>query len=155
VQASVDFTLAVRDAMNHTLDAIDNVRAAREQADELGVRLARDGMQADLIAQASALSKRCEDIEARLHNPKAEVVYDILAQQGGAQLYSQLSFLYATTGAESSDYPPPQGSRERLAALEAEVAALSSEVQGLRTNEIAQLEAALSAKGIARILLPH
>jgi len=32
---------------------------------------------------------------------------------------------------------------------------LSSEVQGLRTNEIAQLEAALNAKGVPRILLPH
>jgi len=100
-------------------------------------------------------NRRLEEIEARLHNPKAEVVYDILAQQGGAQLYSQISFLSAVAGAESSDYPPPQGSRERLAALEAQVAALSSEVQGLRTNEIAQLEAALNAKGVPRILLPH
>ncbi|MCX7054509.1 MAG: glycosyl hydrolase [Proteobacteria bacterium] len=155
IRASVDFTLATRDAMNHTLDAIENVRAAREQADELGARLAQDRTQADLIAQAAALSKRCEAIEARLHNPKAEVVYDILAQKGGAQLYSQISFLSAATGAASSDYPPPQGSRERLAALDAEVAALSSEVQGLRTNEIARLEAALNAKGIPRILLPH
>jgi hypothetical protein len=155
VRASVDFTLATRDAMDRTLDAIENVRAAREQADELGARLAQDGTQADLIAQASALSKRCEDIEARLHNPKAEVVYDILAQKGGAQLYSQISFLSAVAGAESSDYPPPQGSRERLAALDAEVAALSGEVQSLRTKEIAQLEAALNAKGVPRILLPH
>jgi len=155
VRASVDFTLAARDAMDRTLDAIENVRAAREQADELGARLAKDGTQADLIAQASALGKRCADIEARLHNPKAEVVYDILAQKGGAQLYSQISYLYAVTGAESSDYPPPQGSRERLAALDAEVAALGSEVQSLRTNEIAQLEAALNAKGVPRILLPH
>jgi hypothetical protein len=101
------------------------------------------------------LSKRCEDIEARLHNPRAEVVYDILAQEGGAQLYSQLSFLYSATGAASSDYPPPQGSRKRLAALDAEVAALNGEVQALRTNQIAQLEGALNAKGIPRILLPH
>jgi len=155
IRASVDFTLAARDAMDRTLDAIENVRAAREQADELGARLAKDGTQADLVGQAAALSKRCTDIEARLHNPTAEVVYDILAQKGGAQLYSQISYLYAVTGAESSDYPPPQGSRERLAALDAEVAALSGEVQSLRTHEISQLEAALNAKGVPRILLPH
>jgi len=155
IVASVDFTLAARDALNRTLDAIDNVRAAREQADDISKRLAQDGKQTDLIALAAALSQRCQDIESRLHNPKAEVVYDILAQKGGAQLYSQLSFLYSSTGAESSDYAPPQATRERLAALDAEVARLNTEVQGLRANEIAQLESALTAKGIPRILLPH
>jgi len=32
-------------------------------------------------------------VEEKLHNPKAEVTYDILAQKGGAKLYSQLATL--------------------------------------------------------------
>src|SRR5207302_11268833 len=52
-------------------------------------------------ARASALSKQGKELvakldalEAKLHNPKAKVTYDILAQRGGAQLYSQLAFLF-------------------------------------------------------------
>jgi photosystem II stability/assembly factor-like uncharacterized protein len=155
IRASVDFSLAVRDAMDRTLDAIENVRAAREQADGLKRRLEKDGQQADLIPLATALSKRCEDIEARLHNPKAQVVYDILAQKGGAQLYSQISYLYAVSGAATSDDSPPEGSRERLAALDQQVAALNAEVQAMRAKEITELESSLNARGVPRILLPH
>lgn len=155
IRASVDFTLAARDALDRTLDAIEQVRAAREQADALGKRLAIGGKHHDLEELAAALSVRCGAIEARLHNPKAEVVYDILAQKGGAQLYSQISFLYASAASASSDYPPPQGARERLAALDAEVAALSGEVKAMQAGEIARLETALDAKAIPRILLPH
>ena len=155
IRASVDFTLASRDALNRTLDAIEQVRSAHEQADDIVKRLAATGKHADLVALAAALVKRCDEIEARLHNPRAEVVYDILAQKGGAQLYSQISFLYSSSGSQSSDYPPPQGTRERLAALDAEVAALNAEVQKMRSGEIARLEAALNAAGVPRILLPH
>ena len=35
--------------------------------------------------------KRAAAIEDKLHNPTAEVVYDILAMRGGARLYSRLS----------------------------------------------------------------
>ena len=155
IRSSVDFTLAARDALNRTLDAIEQVRSAHEQADDIVKRLAATGKHADLVALAATLVKRCEEIEARLHNPKAEVVYDILAQKGGAQLYSQISYLYSSSGSQSSDYPPPQGTRERLVTLDAEVASLNAEVQRMRGGEIARLEAALNAAGIPRILLPH
>lgn len=155
IRSSVAFTLAARDALDRTLDAIDQVRAAREQAADIGKRLVATGTHTELATLASALVDRCDAIEARLHNPRAEVVYDILAQRGGAQLYSQISYLYSSTGAQNADYPPAQGSRERLAALDAEVASLTAQVQAMRSGEIARLEAALNAARVPRIVLPH
>ena len=38
-----------------------------------------------------ALVAKLDALEGKLHNPKAEVVYDILAMRGGARLYSRLS----------------------------------------------------------------
>ena len=51
-----------------------------------------------------------DDLENKLHNPKAQVTYDILAQRGGAKLYSQLGALYEW--AKDTDDGPTQGMRE-------------------------------------------
>ena len=54
--------------------------------------------------------EKLDALETRFHNPKAQVSYDILAQKGGAQLYSQLGYLYELI--LSGDGPPAQGWRE-------------------------------------------
>src|SRR5207244_1094053 len=63
-----------------------------------------------LVKASKELLKKMDTLEEKLHNPKAKVTYDILAQKGGAQTYSQLAFLYdlILTG----DGAPPQGWRE-------------------------------------------
>ena len=53
--------------------------------------------------------RACEALELckRMHNPKAEVVYDVLAgREGGAKLYSQIAPLFTDT--QNSDYAPTQ-----------------------------------------------
>jgi hypothetical protein len=128
------------------------VRAIREQARSLGGRLTALGNQPALSKQAQELEQHAADIEARLHNPNAQVIYDILAQKGGAQLYSQLSFLYSSSGAHTADTPPPQGARERLAALEQELAQRLGEVDQFEKGDVARFESALDAAGLPRIL---
>ncbi len=153
IRTNVAFSLGIRDAMDRALDLIDNVRATREQVSELGKRLGTDPARKNLVEQSVALAKRCDDIEARLHNPKAEVVYDILAQRGGAKLYSQLAFLIANV--DSSDSPPTAAQRQRYNALDAEIGALRDEVAKMRATDIANLEQALEAAKVPRIVLPH
>ena len=64
----------------------------------------------------SAVTKRPLDqeqldaLEEKFHNPKAKVSYDILAQKGGAQLYSQLASLFET--AKDADGAPTEGLRD-------------------------------------------
>ena len=56
---------------------------------------------------------KLDDLESRMHNPKAEVVYDILAFRGGAKLYSRLSSLY--DAATDSDGVPTDSVRALFA----------------------------------------
>ncbi len=148
--AALEFQLALRDALNRNADAIDLVRAAREQSADIVTRLKE--RQPEVVKAAQSVVDRSDAIEAKLHNPKAEVVYDILSFPGGAQLYSQISPLYAF--ALQSDRPPPQGQRERWAELSSELDALLADIDALKRNEIAALESALSAAKIPRLILP-
>jgi len=152
ITASVAFTLEIRDAMDRLRAGIEHVRAIREQAKSLGVRLLALSNQAGLAKQAQTLEQHAAELEGRMHNPDAQVVYDILAQKGGAQLYSQLSFLYSASGADTADAPPPQGARERLAKLQQEVVQRLGDVDQLQQGEVGRFEAALSAAGLPRIL---
>jgi hypothetical protein len=52
--------------------------------------LLEDGKAAEVLEAGKALLPKLDDLEGRLHN-KARVTYDILAQKGGAKLYSQLA----------------------------------------------------------------
>lgn len=151
MQAALAFQLEVRTALNQTADAIDLVRAARAQAADLLARLA--DTETTVRQAAQAVLDQSDAIEARLHNPKAEVVYDILSFPGGAQLYSQLSPIYAF--ALHSDRPPPQGQREYFAELLLQLQQLLSETTALRQTPIAALENALLAAHIPRLILPE
>jgi hypothetical protein len=150
MQAALAFQLTLRDALNRNADAVELVRAAREQAADMATRL--KDTQPDVVKAAQAVVARSDVIEAKLHNPKAEVVYDILSFEGGAQLYSQISPLYAF--ALGSDRPPPQGARERWAEVSKELDALIADVAALRSGEIAALETALATAKIPRLILP-
>src|SRR5262249_8064193 len=74
----------------------------------------------DLLAPIDKLVARLDSLEEKLHNPKAEVTYDILAMKGGAKLYSQLTPLYVAV--MESDGPITQGIREVYADLSKELA---------------------------------
>ena len=50
-----------------------------------------------LLAENKKLAGKLDVLEGKLHNPKAQTVYDILAQRGGAKLYSQYTTLYGYT----------------------------------------------------------
>ena len=58
--------------------------------------LAKDDLpQVKALVKASAdFVKKLDELEEKFHNPKAEVVYDILAMKGGAKVYSQLGWLH-------------------------------------------------------------
>jgi photosystem II stability/assembly factor-like uncharacterized protein len=150
LSAALEFQMTLRDALNRNADAIDLVRAAREQAADLIKRL--KDTQPEIVKAAQATVDRSDAIEAKLHNPNAKVVYDILAFEGGAQLYSQISPLYAF--ALQSDRPPPQGQRERWAELQPQLDALLADIEALKQNEISALETALANAKIPRLILP-
>lgn len=150
-RARHEFSLAARTALDRAADLIDAVRAIRTQASDLKVRTAKMADATALHEAADAVVARCDRIENELHNPKAEVVYDILAgREGGAKLYSQISPLYSWI--ESSDLAPTQGMQQRLAYGQKELARIEGELAALRAGELAKLEAA--AKDLPRVIVP-
>ena len=92
-----------------------------------------------LVEAAAALVAKCDALEEKLHNPKAEVSYDILARPGGARLYSRLAPLYSW--AHDGDGRPTQGMREVHAELKKELDTLAAEWKAILETEVPALNA--------------
>ena len=97
------------------------------------------------------MSRSCDALEAKLHNPKAEVAYDILAMKGGARLYSQLSPLY--TSSYEADGAPTQGMREVFAVYAKELAAGQAEWKEVLA-EVGKLNQTAREAGVPHVVPP-
>ncbi len=150
---NVAFALRTRDALDQVADDIEAVRAIREQVTAIKRLTAGNAAARDIGASADAIIKRCDELDLKLQNPKAEVVYDVLAgRQGGAKLYSQFAPLYSDI--QTSDYAPTQGQSSELEADLAEKAALEGEIAALRKGELAKLEEQLRAANLPHVIVP-
>jgi hypothetical protein len=87
-----------------------------------------------LVPQADALVAKCDALEEKLHNPKAEVAYDILAMPGGARLYSRLAPLYSSV--QEGDGRPTQGMRDVYAELKKELGGLLAEWKSILDTDV-------------------
>jgi photosystem II stability/assembly factor-like uncharacterized protein len=153
LEQNVAYALRARDALNQLVADVEAIRAIREQVAIVKRLSADDAAHHDVRAAADAVLARCDELDLELQNPKAEVVYDVLAgRHGGAKLYSQIAPLYSDIG--SSDYAPTQGQSSELEAALAEKTALETKVAALRTNEVARLEEQMRAANMARELVP-
>jgi photosystem II stability/assembly factor-like uncharacterized protein len=147
------FALDARDQISRVSGIVADVRSVRRQ---LAVRtdLWKTTPKASgLVAAARALGVKLDTLEARLHNPRAEVVYDILAQRGGARLYSRLIPLY--TWSVEADGAPTQGMREVFAAQKRELDALDGEFHGLVTTDLAALNKTARDLNLADVAVPE
>jgi hypothetical protein len=150
---NVAFALRARDALDQLVGDIETIRAIRDQARTVKRLSADDAAHKEIRATADAVVKRCDELDLKLQNPKAEVVYDVLAgRQGGAKLYSQIAPLYSDI--QTSDYAPTQGQSTELEADLAEKAALESELAAFRKGEVARLEDQMRAANMPRVLTP-
>ena len=109
----------------------------REQLRAVKPRLGKDPRTAPLSRLGDELILKCDALEQRLHNPTAEVTYDILAMRGGAQLYSKLAPLYSW--AAEGDGAPTQGMREMYAEHARELKQLEDEWKGLVAGDLAEV----------------
>ena len=150
---NVAFALRARDALDQLVDDIEMIRAIREQAGIVKRMSTNKAALKDVNASAEAVIKRCDELDLEFHNPKAEVVYDVLAGRfGGAKLYSQIAPLYSDV--QTSDYAPTQGQSSELEADLADKAALEGKLSAFRQREVARLEEQLRAANLPRILVP-
>jgi photosystem II stability/assembly factor-like uncharacterized protein len=140
LDAQAAFALRVRDDISKLTGLVNQMKSVQEQLKARNLALEprkSDGDIADLIGQSNAAIKKAFAIEDKLHNPTAEVVYDILAMRGGARLYSRLAPLqmWAVEAAGA----PTAGMTQVLADQEKELGALEAEAKQFLGGDVAKL----------------
>jgi hypothetical protein len=154
LMAQTTFALRVRDDISKLADLVNQVRAVRDQLKShntaLESRKNQEGIDA-LIRASQAAIKRTEEMEAKFHNPTAEVVYDILAMRGGAQLYSRLSPLQGW--AAEANGVPTSGMMQVLVEQEKELAALEAETRQFLDADVASINQRASRLGVPFVVV--
>jgi photosystem II stability/assembly factor-like uncharacterized protein len=152
LDAQLRFTLGIRDAITRLTRDVNRLRAVRRQLADRNELLAKDDKAKPLIQPSTDLIARLDNLEARLHNPKAEIVYDVLAQRGGSQLYSRMAPLmdWSAGGAGA----PTQGMREVFAAQVKELDGYEAELSGLLGKDLAALNQTAAQLGVPGIYVP-
>lgn len=137
LQAAQDLALKLRGDITKVSDIVIALWSVRSQINERVKSLESNADAASWIKDAKAVVTKLDALEAELHNPKAEVTYDILAKKGGAKLYSQLAPLYDLV--KDSDGPVTQGMREVYADNAKELTRLDATWKLLLADDIARL----------------
>jgi photosystem II stability/assembly factor-like uncharacterized protein len=150
--AQVRLTLQVRDQFNKLSGAVEQLRAVRKQLQDRNALTREIDAAKPLVKASSELLKKLDALEGRMHNPKAQVTYDILAMKGGAQLYSNLGWIYSAL--LEGDGQPTQGMREAADRLGAELAARLDDFKGLLDKDLAELNRQAKALDLPHVIVP-
>jgi len=128
--------LQLRDNVSKVSTLVQQIRSIRKQLKQHEELLQGPRFKV-LIKQGKDLGERLDALEAQLHNPKAEVSYDILAQKGGAKIYSQLSLLLEVVS--NGDGMPTQGMNELAAELDKELGLYEVQFERFKKDELTEL----------------
>jgi hypothetical protein len=139
LKAQFDLANSIREDISRLTRLARQLRSVRGQLASRNELLKDQSSAAELIRASTELMTKLGDIESRLQNPKAEVVYDILAMRGGAKLYSRMSALY--DAATDSDGAPTQGVRDVYADQRRELDGYESTVKRVFESDLTPLNA--------------
>ncbi len=140
LETQLSFALRVRDDISKVTDLVNRIRSVREQLQARAKSLEPrklEGSVADLLKYSEEMIKKGDTLEGKLHNPSAEVVYDILAMRGGTRLYSRFAPLQMW--AIEAEGVPTGGMKQVLEEQEKELNTLSREADQFLRQDVAQL----------------
>jgi photosystem II stability/assembly factor-like uncharacterized protein len=146
------FALTVRDDISRLAQMVNQIRGIKKQLAGRIEFWKEDAKTEPLCKAAQELTGKLDALEAKLHNPKAEVTYDILAQKGGAKLYSQLGFLFECLS--EGDGAPPQGVRDVHAEQARELQQYAAELSTLLSGDLAKLNDQVKQLEIPNVVVP-
>jgi photosystem II stability/assembly factor-like uncharacterized protein len=152
LEQQLRLTVNIRDEITLLVRTAEQLRSVRKQLQEREELLADEERGKELVKAAKALLPKLDEVEAKLHNPKAKVAYDILAQKGGAQLYSQLVWQYELL--KEGDGPPTQGLREVHAEQAERLKAYAEAWQKLVKEDIVRLNALAKKLDLPGVVVP-
>jgi hypothetical protein len=121
--------------------------------EDRNARLAETAQAGDLVSLGKQLVANLNAVEEAVHNPHAEVDYDVLAgRHGGAKLYSRLSWLFNTSG--DHDGPPTQGMLEVATEIERELEQQEAVLDGLISADLVRLNERASELDLPFVMTP-
>ncbi|HYU34997.1 MAG TPA: glycosyl hydrolase [Thermoanaerobaculia bacterium] len=145
LEAQLRFALDVRDQITRLTRAELRLQSVRRQLAAHDDLLAKEPGAADLITASKDLIAKLDAIDEKLHNPKAQITYDVLAMRGGAMLYSRLSPLFDFV--KGGDGAPTQGMREAFAAYKQDLGTQEAALNALLDKDLANLNATAAKLG--------
>ena len=153
LESQLTFALQVRDAFSRITAHVNRLRAIKDQLVVRQASLQSASKAEPLVKASEGAVQKINAFEAEVHNPRAEVVYDILAMKGGAKLYSRLSPLldFVTDG----DGAPTQGARDVFAGQLKELEQWEARVKQFIDGDIATLNAQAAQLGIGFVAVPE
>lgn len=152
LSAQNEFALKVRDDFAKLAGTVQQIRAIRKQLESRNALVDNDPKVKDLVAESKELIRKLNSLEEKLHNPKAQVTYDIFGPKGGAKLYSQYAFLFGVV--KEGDGLPTQGMKQVYSELAAELRKLTDEFQALIANDLVKLNAKAKELDLPIIIVP-
>jgi hypothetical protein len=151
LEAQLAFVLGIRDRLTRISEMAVTIRGVREQLEDRNARLAGDPEAAPVVEKGAALIAGLTEVEEAIHNPQAEVGYDILAgRRGGAKLYSRLAWLMLC--AADHNGPPTQGMLEVGDELGAELEAQEEALARLLSVELTNLNLLAAERSIPYVV---
>jgi hypothetical protein len=144
--------LQIRDEVSRLARMVEALRSIKNQLANRNELLKEDAKAEPLIKDSKGLIDKLDVLEAKLHNPKAEVAYDILAQRGGAKLYSILATLFEAV--QDGDGSPTQGAQEVYAEEAAKLKGLEAELTSLLADDVAKLNEKAKQLAFPGIVVP-
>jgi photosystem II stability/assembly factor-like uncharacterized protein len=154
LEAQVAFALRVRDDISRLTDLVNELRSVRDQLKARAAALEprkSEAAVAELIKASSAAIDKTTALEDKLHNPTAEVVYDILAMRGGTRLYSRLSPLQLW--AVEATGMPTAGMTQVLEGQEKELSALEAETKAFLGGDVASINQRASQVSVPYVIV--
>ncbi len=132
------YGLGVRAQLARIVDMVETIRGVRNQVKDRNARLAENPDASELVDLGKKLIADLNAVEEEIHNPHAEVDYDVLAgRHGGAKMYSRVAWLLELSG--DHDGPPTQGMLEVADLIEQQLAAQEAALAGLISEDLAKL----------------
>ena len=152
LKEQIELALKIRDDLASLARTVEQIRKVKGQLVARN-ELLKDNARTKSLVQASRdVLARLDVLEEKLHNPKAKIAYDILAQKGGARLYSQLVWLFELM--KDSDGAPTQGIREMYTEQSDLLGKYQVEWRELVAKELAALNEQAKKRDVPTVLLP-
>ncbi len=146
--------LRVRDNLTAISGMVERIRGLRKQLDLHQELLAKDDRPVvkKYLKKQAVLAKQLDNVESALHNPEAQVSYDIFSARGGAKLYSQLTLLleFVILG----EGQPTQGMRRVAEDMQRQLSRCQATLAKLREQAVPRLNTFAREHRLPEVWLP-